>query len=154
MSKNCCTKPTEITGGSIALTGSTWSPCNNIATMRLVSDDRATGEAKYSGSFDWFNPKTNHVETVYIKEIIYNEPATIVLWSDGSKTVSKARPGDEYNPEVGVMYCILKKLAPNTHFDTLFDDWLPYQLPILPEAYHVTLKDVRNLYKFIDKNGR
>ena len=147
MSKSSYTKAIEIPESS-------WITCSGIGTMHMVSDDRATGEPKYSGSFDWFNPKTSHVETVYIREIIYNDPATIVLWSDGSKTVSKSLPTDKYNPEVGVMYCILKKLAPNTHFDTLFNDWLPYQLPILPEAYHVTLKDVRNFHKFIDKHGR
>lgn len=44
-----------------------------------------------------------------IKKVIHNEPATIVIWSDGSKTVVKCSPNDEYDREKGLLMCIAKK---------------------------------------------
>ena len=32
-------------------------------------------------------------DTVFLKKVIYNDPATIAFWSDGTKTVVKAQPG-------------------------------------------------------------
>lgn len=45
-----------------------------------------------------------------IKKVIYNPPATIVIWEDDSKTVVKCHVKDTYSPFVGLMACIVKKL--------------------------------------------
>ena len=45
-----------------------------------------------------------------IKKVIFNPPATIVLWSDGSKTVVKCGEQDEFDPEKGLVMAITKKL--------------------------------------------
>ena len=44
-----------------------------------------------------------------IKKVIYNPPATIVLWNDGTKTTAKCDAEDNYSKETGLMLCILKK---------------------------------------------
>ena len=44
---------------------------------------------------------------------IFNDPATIVLWSDGSKTVVKCGPEDSYDMEKGLAMAIVKKMAGN-----------------------------------------
>jgi len=44
------------------------------------------------------------------ERVIYNDPATIVFWKDGTKTVVKCMEGDMYNPEVGLAMCVCKKL--------------------------------------------
>lgn len=44
------------------------------------------------------------------ERVIYNDPATIVFWKDGTKTVVKCMEGDTYNPEVGLAMCVCKKL--------------------------------------------
>lgn len=44
------------------------------------------------------------------KTVIFNAPATIVLWDDGSKTVVKLMEGEEFNPEVGLAMCFCKKV--------------------------------------------
>lgn len=44
-----------------------------------------------------------------IKDVIFNEPATIVKWSDGSKTVVKCCEGDTFDPEKGLAMAISKK---------------------------------------------
>ena len=44
-----------------------------------------------------------------IKDVIFNPPATIVFWSDNTKTVVKA-DGDEYDPEKGIAMAISRKM--------------------------------------------
>ena len=61
----------------------------------------------------------------YIEKVIYNNPATIVFWSDGTKTVSKIHSYDVYSEEVGLILCVLKKLHGNTNVHDLLDLWTP-----------------------------
>ena len=61
--------------------------------------------------------------TVYIKEVIYSNPATIVIWSDKTKTICKAVEDDTYNPEAGLAICILKKALGSTAVYNLFSSW-------------------------------
>jgi hypothetical protein len=57
--------------------------------------------------------------------VIFNDPATIVLWRDGTKTVVKCRPGEEYDPEKGLAMCIAKKTLGNKgNYYELFKDHL------------------------------
>lgn len=46
-----------------------------------------------------------------INDVIFSGPATIVLWSDGSKTIVKAQNGEAVDPEKGLAMAIIKKLA-------------------------------------------
>ena len=48
-----------------------------------------------------------------IKRVIYNDPATIILWRDGTKTVVKCDKDDKYDPEKGFLLCVLKRLLGN-----------------------------------------
>ena len=45
-----------------------------------------------------------------IVDVIFNDPATIVLWSDGTKTVVKTQDGEPYDPEKGMAMAFCKKL--------------------------------------------
>ena len=49
-----------------------------------------------------------------IKKVIYNNPATIIFWADGTKTVVQCQPEDEYDPEKGLVMAIAKKALGNT----------------------------------------
>ena len=61
-----------------------------------------------------------------IKKVIFNYPATIVLWSDGSKTVVKCQDGDIYDPEKGLAMAISKKAIGNKgNYCNEFKKWLP-----------------------------
>ena len=61
-----------------------------------------------------------------IKKVIFNYPATIVLWSDGSKTVVKCQDGDIYDPEKGLAMAISKKALGNKgNYCNEFKKWLP-----------------------------
>lgn len=61
-----------------------------------------------------------------IKRVIFNAPATIVLWADGTKTVVKCGEKDEYDPEKGLAMCIAKKALGNEgNYYNVFKEWLP-----------------------------
>lgn len=60
-----------------------------------------------------------------IKDVIFNAPATIVIWADGTKTVVKCQPGDEYNRETGLAMCIAKKCLGNKgNFNEVFKKYI------------------------------
>lgn len=48
-----------------------------------------------------------------IRKVIFNCPATVVLWSDGTKTVVKAGDYDMYDPEKGLAMAIAKRALGN-----------------------------------------
>lgn len=57
--------------------------------------------------FDFYNIK--------IKRIIFNPPATVIIWEDDTKTVVKCSEDDEFNPEIGVAMCYMKKIYGSRH---------------------------------------
>lgn len=57
-----------------------------------------------------------------IKKVIFNDPATIVLWDDGTKTVVKCSLGDTYSEWSGLAFCICKKLM-GDEFHKVFKHW-------------------------------
>lgn len=44
-----------------------------------------------------------------IKDVIFNDPATVVFWTDGTKTVVKTQDGEPFDPEKGLVMAIAKK---------------------------------------------
>ena len=48
-----------------------------------------------------------------IKNVIFNDPATIVFWSDGTKTVVKTQNNEKFDPEKGLAMAIAKKALGN-----------------------------------------
>lgn len=48
-----------------------------------------------------------------IKNVIFNDPATIVFWTDGTKTVVKCQDGDTFDPEKGLAMAFVKKIFGN-----------------------------------------
>ena len=62
---------------------------------------------------------------VVIEKVIFNEPATIVFWSDKTKTVVKAE-NDTFDPEKGLAMAIAKKALGNQgNYYNTFKKWLP-----------------------------
>lgn len=54
-------------------------------------------------------PTPNHPS---IKKVIFHDPATIIFWSDGTKTVVKAK-NEKFDPEKGLAMAIAKKVYGN-----------------------------------------
>lgn len=61
-----------------------------------------------------------------IKNVIFNDPATVVFWQDGTKTVVKCQDGDEFDPEKGLAMAITKKVYGNQgNYCNQLKKWLP-----------------------------
>ena len=56
-----------------------------------------------------------------IKKVIFNSPATIVIWADETKTIVKAQNNELFDPEKGLAMAITKKALGNegNYFDTI-----------------------------------
>lgn len=62
----------------------------------------------------------------HITNVVFNNPATIVFWSDGSKTVVKAAEGEAFDEEKGLAMAISKKVLGNKgNYFNEFKKWLP-----------------------------
>lgn len=60
-----------------------------------------------------------------IKDVIYNDPATIVFWKDGTKTVVKCK-NEKFDPEKGLAMAFSKKMLGNKgNYYNIFKKWLP-----------------------------
>lgn len=68
------------------------------------------GFVDYTSKIRHDSMSVNHFS---IKKVIFNDPATIVLWEDGTKTVVKCDENDGYDPEKGLAMAISKKALGN-----------------------------------------
>ena len=85
-----------------------------------------------------------HSTSFVIKKVIFNDPATIILWSDGSKTVVKCQDGDTFDPEKGLAMAFVKKIFGNNgsyynqikkwtdkYYEEHAEDYSNYTFPVL-----------------------
>ena len=72
-----------------------------------------------AGFTTWRNEYQKERDKFDIKDVIFNNPATIVFWEDGTKTVVKAE-NEEFDPEKGLAMAITKKALGNSYdyYDT------------------------------------
>lgn len=91
-------------------------------TMEAYGRDEIS-EARYNmgktlsfvnGNFSSFISTVNpNYQTFNVKDIIFNYPATIVIWDDNTKTVVKCSEEDEFSKEKGIALCFMKKAMGN-----------------------------------------
>lgn len=61
-----------------------------------------------------------------ITKVIFNNPATIVFWSDGKKTVVKCSVDEAFDEEKGLAMAICKRVLGNQgNYYNEFKKWLP-----------------------------
>ena len=61
-----------------------------------------------------------------ISDVVFSGPATVVMWSDGTKTVVKCGDGDTVDHEKGLAMAIAKKALGNKgNYYNVFREWLP-----------------------------
>lgn len=89
----------------------------------------------------WNNIKT--VNKFDIENVIFNGPATIVFWKDGTKTVVKCQDGDDFDPEKGLAMAISKKALGNK--GKYFDEIKKWTEPEPDED-----EDVCEIYKLLE----
>lgn len=91
-----------------------------------------------------------------IKNVIFNDPATIVFWTDNTKTVVKCE-NEDYDPEKGLAMCVCKKMLGNKgNYYEVFKKWLPKEeaprISFKPETWTFDLKPIdinKNLFEVL-----
>ena len=124
-----CSDPLNYKIFDIKVTIST-KELNTITLRKRKKDERRNEmpvERKSTSSCVYYASTTaKSISAPSIKKVIFNYPATIVLWSDGSKTVVKCQDGDIYDPEKGLAMAISKKALGNKgNYCNEFKKWLP-----------------------------
>lgn len=104
---------------------------NDIVPTRIVLKRRNTLKTAINSVYG-LNSALRDVRNKQdlIKDVIFNNPATIVYWVDGTKTVVKAH-NEKFDPEKGLAMAICKRfLGSNksgSNFNNIFKKWLPEQ---------------------------
>ena len=100
-----------------------WNACPELPPVMLMANHELTRAIHKGMAIDYSRQsmeqakKTDIVKfgmcSVSICKVIFNDPATVVLWSDGTKTVVKCGPEDTFDTEKGLAMAIVKKMAGN-----------------------------------------
>lgn len=138
--------PTMHEGESVVIDPNCLDDSFTTSSTWYIQKTRCARDYEFGGAFDKVEkgPNYSKYSTIVIEKVLYNNPATIVFWTDGTKTVAKCSEFDEYSPETGLAICVLKKLSSPTQVRELFEDWLP------TSGNLVTMKDVRRKKKIVD----
>lgn len=97
----------------------------------------------------------NYMPNLAIKDVIFNPPATIVFWMDGTKTVVKDQGEVFYDPEKGMAMAVAKKAFGNqgnyyNQFKKYIDIWEKKQEDETAQLYPTSvLQDI--IEKFQDR---
>lgn len=60
-----------------------------------------------------------------IKELVFNDPATIIFWEDGTKTIVKTQNGEAFDKEKGFCMAVVKKLFGNKgNYYNIVNEWI------------------------------
>lgn len=78
-----------------------------------------------------------------IKDVIFNNPATIVKWADGTKTVVKVQKGEPYDEEKGLAMAFIKKVYDNNgNYNDIFRKWCPKKEVPVVDDFNGTVEEM------------
>lgn len=83
--------------------------------IRILRNIFALGGTFSSKYKNYSKASTDKRRIPKIERVIFNDPATIVFWKDGTKTVVRAFGGDEFDPEKGLAMAFSKKALGNDY---------------------------------------
>lgn len=108
-SAGCYTCKRELNGEP-----SNWQPVTMVTELRKAMLN------------NYYSHPSRRKALYRIKNVIFNGPATIVLWNDGTKTVVKCGKNDTFDPEKGLAMAISKYFFDNAgYFNDVFKKWIP-----------------------------
>lgn len=74
----------------------------------------------------------SHIAYNPIKKVIFNDPATIIFWKDGTKTIVKRQEGSEFDPEKGLAMAICRHylcdICGLERYDGVFKRYMPKEM--------------------------
>lgn len=89
---------------------------------------------------------SNLAHGLKIKKVIYNDPATIIYWVDGTKTIVKCSEDDYYDEEKGLAMAICKKCLGDKEYKNIFKEFSNDKTaPIEPCTVESAIKGLANL---------
>ena len=90
-----------------------------------------------------------------ITNVIFNNPATIVFWSDGTKTVVKCDERDEFDPEKGLAMAICKKHFGGGFYNDIFKKWIPEEdAPVIEIDGQITMNEIAEKFERFAKAAK
>lgn len=107
---------------------------------------------KNGGYIKTTTPKQKALDS--IKNVIFNGPATIVLWSDGTKTVVKCDDRDEFDPEKGLAMAICKKHFGGGFYNDVFKKWIPEETTEVSIEGQITMDDIAEKFEKLAKAAK
>lgn len=126
--------------------------------MSITYDNRNFYKAIVNTFYGRRNSKEETMKTVptyAVKKIIYNPPATIVFWEDGSKTVVKCSKDDEYSPYFGFLAALAKKVYGNpSRVRKIIDKWAPEEeehLNDIAKTFKAATESIQSLEECFNK---
>lgn len=120
---NSVVKPTPVYLTSSRSIGKTKTMEDYIAECIKI-DIKNTEQAMYHAKA-WSKPMFWGANVTNIEKVIFNNPATIVIWKDGTKTVVKRQKGERWDKEKGLAMAIVKKVFGNKgNYCNLFKKWI------------------------------
>lgn len=115
-----------------------FKPCAAISDIRRVTTVSATGYGSENDVITALFGLINHIGSAkYSKppvlDVLFNGPATIVKFGDGTKTITKCHKGDKFNGTFGILACAIRKLTRNRgkevdHFEGVISDLAKHAL--------------------------
>lgn len=118
-------------------------PCDECSTLWRLRESTSLGfprryeysdHAVFTSDIKKYKPSPPHAgrypyygtkgPAFAIEKVVFNEPATIVFWDDGTKTVVKCAPNDYWDAEKGLAMACMKKLFGNRgNFNEILKKW-------------------------------
>lgn len=101
--------------GRVTKIDSAFDPIQEVAKLTIESEIRRDDSQKTFMS-------SKYIGGCQIEKVIFNGPATIVIWRDGEKTVVKTSDGDKFDPKTGLALSYCKKLMKKKTYRHIFCD--------------------------------
>ena len=121
---------------------------------RVIERDYINYRDLYTGRLQTMMLETLCKPLIEIENVIFNPPATIVFWRDGTKTVVKCGEHDIYDPEKGIAMAIAKRVLGNQgNYYNKIKEWLPIDYsPVSMSVDLVKFEDFTG-HQEADKSG-
>jgi hypothetical protein len=94
-------------------------------TTSMMDDFKRCLEADLNSMLCCVPAICTHGVSITIKRVIFHDPATIVYWSDGTKTVVKCGKNDKFDKEKGLAMAIVKHVYGDAgRYNEIFKKWI------------------------------
>ncbi len=103
-----------------------------ITTPDMIRRRKVENRLSRAAAHGLFSPaKKEKTLSMTIEKVIFNPPATIIIWDDKTKTVVKAQEDEPYDPEKGMAMCIAKHIYGDCgSYYNIFSEWLKTCMPV------------------------